>query len=784
MKAIPAALLLLAALLTAEEGLPPHAVARLGSPRFHNPDGVGSGAASPDGRLVAFSSLDGGVRVWHAESGELAWASDVPAACADLVVFDAAGERLYGVRMDGAKVSSWDARTGAPLTGDPLPEARGHEGCMAAAAGRLVIANDDGTVFLYDLATRRMLWCRSFLGRDYECVALSADPARVALSDGDGALLVLGPDGREIWREPADDLLWTALAFSPDGSRLVAGIEEGGVQVLDAATGAPGAWLVGEETYLLSIAVSPDGSRVVAASEEGLVQAWNIADGGRTWSLRYIPDPIFVLAFSPDGGTLIVASEIGAVRCLDPVTGKDRTPGDGHLDPVVALAFSPDGKELLSGSVGGGVIVWDLATASPRWRKADGRYGVLSVAWGADGAAVWMTDGASVHRVGEAPGRHSWRRLGDLERLRCASLAPDGSTVAALPYGDAGGLWETATGTRRRSIQSAQREAASIALSPDGRAAVVAGPSVLELHAVQGTGPVKRIEPPIAGQGALRVSFSRDGRHFATASPRGVSVLVYEVALGDPPVANLLPIGTVTSLGFGGDGRTLAVGCADGRVELWDVPTGRLLQRLEGHDGTVTALAVSGDGRLLASGSADKSIFVWDLAEIPRAGDSAFDPDCWWARLATTPDAFATSWFLVGAGDEAVRLIGERLPPAAQEESGVAALIRQLDADEFEEREAASAALEAMAPDARPALEEASRTSPSAEVRSRADRLLASTGELTISSPEALRAVRAVAVLEHIGTPAAREALRRLAKGAPQSRLTREAEAALARLGR
>jgi hypothetical protein len=61
------------------------------------------------------------------------------------------------------------------------------------------------------------------------------------------------------------------------------------------------------------------------------------------------------------------------------------------------------------------------------------------------------------------------------------------------------------------------------------------------------------------------------------------------------------------------------------------------------------------------------------------------------------------------------------------------------------------------------------------------DRLLAAaTGPIT--DPETARGVRAVEVLERVGTPQAREVLRDLAKGAPSAWLTREARAALTRL--
>jgi hypothetical protein len=49
---------------------------------------------------------------------------------------------------------------------------------------------------------------------------------------------------------------------------------------------------------------------------------------------------------------------------------------------------------------------------------------------------------------------------------------------------------------------------------------------------------------------------------------------------------------------------------------------------------------------------------------------------------------------------------------------------------------------------------------------------------------ERLRALRALQVLEYIGTPEAREHLRRLAKGVAHAQLTREAAAALERLAK
>jgi WD40 repeat protein len=62
------------------------------------------------------------------------------------------------------------------------------------------------------------------------------------------------------------------------------------------------------------------------------------------------------------------------------------------------------------------------------------------------------------------------------------------------------------------------------------------------------------------------------------------------------------------------DGRTLAVGCRDNTVRLWEVAAGRERAVLEGHTGWAHGLAFSPDGKVLASGAYDGTVRLWDAA--------------------------------------------------------------------------------------------------------------------------------------------------------------------------
>jgi HEAT repeat protein len=87
--------------------------------------------------------------------------------------------------------------------------------------------------------------------------------------------------------------------------------------------------------------------------------------------------------------------------------------------------------------------------------------------------------------------------------------------------------------------------------------------------------------------------------------------------------------------------------------------------------------------------------------------------------------------------------------------------------------------LERLGEEAAPALRKALASKPAPEVRRRIESILKKSRTL---SPETLLVVRAVEVLENIGTPEARELLKSLADGVPEAVLTQEAKASLERL--
>ena len=107
------------------------------------------------------------------------------------------------------------------------------------------------------------------------------------------------------------------------------------------------------------------------------------------------------------------------------------------------------------------------------------------------------------------------------------------------------------------------------------------------------------------------VAFSPDGRMLAVGCANG-EIDLWPLDGAPSGSGTMKPFvlkkhqALVWSLAFSPDGKTLASGGADNNVVIWDVPTGEDLMTLK-HNGTVEALRFSPDGRLLASASHEPS---------------------------------------------------------------------------------------------------------------------------------------------------------------------------------
>jgi WD40 repeat protein len=116
------------------------------------------------------------------------------------------------------------------------------------------------------------------------------------------------------------------------------------------------------------------------------------------------------------------------------------------------------------------------------------------------------------------------------------------------------------------------------------------------------------------------VAFSPDGRKVFAGTNAG-RIWMWELKKGAAPetvrlTSGELLSGSVDCLAISPDGGRALAGCADDRVRVVDLATGKVTHFLEGHHNPVFSVAFSRDGRLAFSGSsggAMSTVIQWDL---------------------------------------------------------------------------------------------------------------------------------------------------------------------------
>ncbi|HAM70319.1 MAG TPA: hypothetical protein DCM86_01590, partial [Verrucomicrobiales bacterium] len=593
---------------------------------------------------------------------------------------------LMAVVVNAGPVHLFETATGRQRFSIPPPPIPGshHSLAWAPDSRSFFLSSDELELRRFDALSGEVIpWLKEGGQPHGAKLGLSPEGAWLAVTGQSGVDVYSVQAGRRVATVKRDrQVLW--FGFAPSGRTLITSSEDG---VLDLWS-VPGWESVARfdaGTPQISGGFAPGGELFFTHGFDDALRVWDLASGVPYCEPLRLSGRVVQAAFGPGGDRLIVGTLDGALATwgLDaPAAREGRLP---HPASVTSACFSHDDRRVATGCLDGRVRIWDratqalIATTSRAGglvydvRFSDDDAWVLSMA--GDQARVWSgTTGAP----GGPPLSHQTEVLGlfshDGETVITAERNRVGDDVAS---GGEGSLrfWDWRRGELRVPAIPQPRPVARLDISPDGRQLLVAnydlsvnlrdahsgallrrlgagscfheagyvcaGSRILataghDVALLDATTGARIGGTTLASVEFRRVCVSQDGNRIVTVAADNF-IRVFDSVTGALVAEPILMGRGVINLVAGGSSQEYAVSDPEGRVQVFDMETGRSLTGLLRHtDGVaggrefgVTHVAFSRDGGQLLTAGVDGTARLWDLGP----GRGALVP-AWLAGMA------------------------------------------------------------------------------------------------------------------------------------------------------
>jgi len=549
---------------------------------------------SHDGKWLATGDLDGGVRIFDPKNRQFKTLIESDIGFVKSLAFSPDSRVLAIGGQDGSvqilETESWTLKKKRQL----------HDGSVvglsfADRSRYLVTTGIDGVVAMMDLVSDSVAW-KFEIGEPLQSVHVSDDDGWILTASGSigepsSTIHILDMSGKLVKAIEVTEKI-VSISYSANARLLAAGTHRGSVRFFSIPDGHERSGSLFTQQSVASLAFSPDGSTLASGGDDGSILIWDVGKRRPINELGGHRDTVWDLAWHPSIGLLASASWdtlVGLATSADyRRIVRSLQPHGSQLNDLIVV---DELNSIMTAGTDGAIRIQNVYSDSIDTFFAVPEVFLKSLAYSSDLNLVAVTVGGdTTTRVWKLDTRELIHEYQHPVEVNESIFLPGGDLVTADVAGNLR-IWSTSTGSLQRTLSGHKDPIYSLSVSPKGnRLASGDEAGMLRLWDPRSGSEIIAL---VAHEDYVNdLDFSPKGSIFASVGEGG-NVRMWDGDSGESLWSINGHSGPATEVEFIQGGDMLVTAGPAAQINLWNADNGTVVQRNQLRIGSVAALDVS-----------------------------------------------------------------------------------------------------------------------------------------------------------------------------------------------